>query len=259
MTADPAAPVKRAAYDAIYLSPHLDDAVLSCGGQIYQQSAAGKRMLIVTVAAGEPQTKVRSLFAEFQHHSWGLRDEEAIQARRAEDARAAARLGAETLFWSLPDAIYRLHPETGDALYAADESLFGPLSPAESVLVGDLAGQLAKLPAAGRVVAPLSLGNHVDHQLTRAAAEQVFEDLLYYEDYPYVQRHPETLAAALQPPDGWQSVLFPLDEAAIIARIEAIQAYESQLGVLFNGAETMARLVREQIEAAGGERCWYPR
>lgn len=259
MIADAVPPLQPAFCDAIYLSPHLDDAVLSCGGQIYQQSVAGKRVLIVTVAAGEPQTKVRSLFAEFQHHSWGLRDEEAVQARRAEDARAASRLGAEALFWSLPDAIYRLHPETGEPLYTDNDRLFGPLSPAEGFLADDLAQRMANLPAAERILAPLGLGSHVDHQLTRAAAEKVFEDLLYYEDFPYVQRHPESLAAVLQPPYRWQSIVYPLDEAAIVARIEAIQAYESQLGVLFNGPAAMARHVREQIEATGGERCWYRR
>lgn len=247
------------AYDALYLSPHFDDAVLSCGGQIYEQTARGERVLILTVAAGEPQTAVRSFFADYQHFVWGLSAEEVVASRRMEDARAAAHVGAEVLLWSLPDAIYRLDPETGEPLYTSNETLFGPLSPAEAPLIAGLAAQMGTLPPAGRFFAPLGLGNHVDHQLVRAAAEQAFDDLLYYEDYPYVQREPESLAALLQPPEAWQSLLFPLSEAAVAARIEAIGAYQSQLGVLFNGAEAMARLVREQIAVTGGERCWYRR
>jgi LmbE family N-acetylglucosaminyl deacetylase len=258
MNANPAVRRDGAAYyDALYLSPHPDDAPLSCGGQIYLKSRAGERVLIVTVAAGTPKTEVRSIFAEFQHHSWGLDAGEAMSVRRAEDARAATRLGADHLFLSLPDAIYRLHPSTGEPLYTSDQELFGLLSPAEDRLVAELAAELAQLPAAKSVVAPLSLGNHVDHQLVRAAAEQAFANLLFYEDYPYVQRHPETLPLALQPPEAWTSILYPLNETAISARLDAILAHESQIRVLFGDATAMARLVREQIAATGGERCWY--
>ena len=37
----------------IYLSPHFDDAVLSCGWLIWQQAQAGQRVEIWTVCAGE--------------------------------------------------------------------------------------------------------------------------------------------------------------------------------------------------------------
>jgi LmbE family N-acetylglucosaminyl deacetylase len=233
--------------------------VLSCGGQIYEQTALGQRVLIVTVAAGEPETAVRSDFAEYQHFVWGLSAEHVVAARRAEDARAGERVGAELLTWSLPDAIYRLDPQTAEPLYTSNEGIFGPLAPAEAPLIASLAAQMAALPPASRVFAPLGLGNHVDHQLVRAAAEQAFADLLYYEDYPYIQREPDSLAAVLQPPHVWQHLLFTLSEAAIEARIEAIAAYQSQLGMLFSGAESMERLVRQQIAATGGERCWYRR
>jgi LmbE family N-acetylglucosaminyl deacetylase len=247
---------EQARYDAIYISPHLDDAVLSCGGQIYQQTRAGQSVLIVTVAAGGPQSGVVSFFAEFQHYSWGLSGAEAMKARRVEDARAAARLGAEAVIWSLPDAIYRLHPATGEPLYTDNDQLFGRLSPDETPLIAELAARLGSLPPAERIVAPLALGSHVDHQLVRAAAEDAFANLAYYEDYPYVQRHPQSLPVMLQPPESWQSILFPLDEAALVARIEAIAAYESQMKVLFSGPEAMAGLVRQQVARTGGERLW---
>ena len=247
------------AYDALFLSPHFDDAVLSCGGQIYEQTARGERVLIVTVAAGEPKTDVRSSFADYQHFVWGLSAEEAVAVRRAEDARACARVGAELLTWSLPDAIYRLEPESGEPLYSSNETLFGPLSPAEAPLVAGLAEQMRALPEVDCVFAPLGVGNHVDHQLVRAAAERAFAAVRYYEDYPYVQWQPTSLEAILQPPEAWEPVVFPLSEAAIKARIEAIAAYQSQLGMLFSGEETMARLVREQVAATGGERHWYRR
>lgn len=244
-------------YAAIYLSPHLDDAALSCGGQIFVQTRAGKRVLVVTVAAGAPQTEVRSPFAQFMHHNWGLTADEVIGARQAEDAAACARLGAETLHWPLPDCIYRLHPQTGEPLYTSDAAIFGPVHPAETPLVAQLAGWMAALPPSGRVVAPLTLGHHVDHQLTRAAAVQCFGDALYYyEDYPYVQRRPEELAQLLVPAGAWHPQTIPLDDEAIQARVDACLAYRSQLGVLFGSADTMVARIRQQIAASGGERLW---
>jgi len=38
----------------IYLSPHLDDAVLSCGGIIWQQVQSGHQVEIWTICAADP-------------------------------------------------------------------------------------------------------------------------------------------------------------------------------------------------------------
>lgn len=46
-------PVMKAGVDAIHLSPHLDDVVLSCGGQIAARCGRGESVLVVTLAAGD--------------------------------------------------------------------------------------------------------------------------------------------------------------------------------------------------------------
>lgn len=246
-------------YDTIYLSPHLDDAVLSCGGQIFEQAQRGAAMLIVTIAAGEPQTEIRSLFAEFLHHNWGLTAAEAVAIRRAEDQAACMRLGAKALHWSLPDCIYRLHPEQQTPLYTSNEDIFGPVHPAEAPLIDSISRFLNELPSAQHIVAPLSAGNHVDHQLVRAAAERVWTtSLLYYEDYPYVQRHPEELGRLIKPASRWRSQLKPLSSLALQARIDATNAYRSQVKTLFNSADEMAAAITQQVIRAGGERLWEP-
>jgi LmbE family N-acetylglucosaminyl deacetylase len=254
-------------YHALYLSPHLDDVALSCGGQIYQQTTAGHDVLIVTLAAGWPDSNVLSEFAAFLHHAWGLSSSgkppaeavrEVVQARRAEDARACQRLGAGFQHWNLPDCIYRRHPQSGQPLYTSDEAIFGPVDPAEAPLVHQLAGYLRGLPPAGRVVAPLTLGNHVDHQLTRQAAELAFgHELYYYEDYPYVQRRPEALAELLGNDEAWRNQEIPLDSAALQARIAAVATYQSQLPTLFGDAAQMEQLLTTQVQTTGGERLWH--
>lgn len=244
-------------YDRIYLSPHLDDAVLSCGGQIYQATKAGQKILIVTVAAGEPETEVRSDFARFLHHNWGLTAAEAVADRRAEDIAACQILKADWLHWSLPDCIYRVNPSDGVPLYTSDADIFGEIDPSERALVNKLAARMEQLPAAGQVSVPLTLGHHVDHQLTRLAAERHFgAGLIYYEDYPYIQRHPAALAPLVTPESAWRVEVIPLSDEALAARIAASRQYRSQIGQLFNDAEGMATLIRQQVAAAGGERLW---
>ncbi len=92
----------------IYLSPHLDDAVLSAGGLIYEQAQAGIPVEIWTIMCGYPPIGEVSAFAEFQHQQWGFGSaEEAMRARREEDQNAAAILGAQAVHFDFLDCIYR--------------------------------------------------------------------------------------------------------------------------------------------------------
>ncbi len=59
------------AYDHVYLSPHLDDAALSCGGAIARHVAAGQRVLVVTICSAVPKARgsINPLADEF-HGDW---------------------------------------------------------------------------------------------------------------------------------------------------------------------------------------------
>jgi LmbE family N-acetylglucosaminyl deacetylase len=214
-------------------------------------------VLVVTIAAGEPQTEIRSIFAQFLHHNWGFTAAEAVTRRRAEDLEACRRLGADALHGSLPDCIYRLDPDDQSPLYVSNDDIFGAVSAVEEPVAQQIAAFLASLPKARRIIGPLAAGNHVDHQLVRSAAERVWDRaLLYYEDYPYVQRDPRALVELLQPAEQWHSYLIPLSSAAVEARIEAILAYRSQISTLFNSQEEAASAVTRQVATTGGERLW---
>lgn len=244
-------------YDAIYLSPHLDDVALSCGGQIFQETRAGKQILIVTITAGDPPQADVSSYAQSLHDRWALLTD-AVAARRAEDRAANKILGADTLHWSLPDCIYRYHPATGAALYRSDPDIFGEIHPAELPLVAALSEQMAALPDHDQLFIPLTIGHHVDHQLTRTAAELSFKlaSLCYYEDYPYAQKL-DALAQVI-PADrtGWQAMVIDLDEAAIAAKIAAIAAFESQFSTFFKDRSDLEQQIRTFTSFTGGERVW---
>jgi LmbE family N-acetylglucosaminyl deacetylase len=243
-------------YDAIYLSPHLDDVALSCGGQIYQRTAAGERVLIVSITAGDPPHDAVSSYAQSLHDRWALVSD-AVAARRAEDIAACRILGADWLHWDLPDCIYRFHPETGAPFYVSDPDIFGAVHAAEQPIVAQLRDQIAALPAHGLLVAPLTIGNHVDHTLTRLAAEATADPTLwYYEDYPYAQQA-EARRRGLPPVEaGWTATTIALSEAALTAKIAAIGAFKSQLSTFFHDDADLARQVRTFTEWVGGEQLW---
>ncbi|MCS6826581.1 MAG: PIG-L family deacetylase [Caldilinea sp.] len=243
-------------YHAIYLSPHLDDVALSCGGQIAQRTRSGQRVLIVTVMAGDPMENADNAYIRSLHERWGLGRDAAAQ-RRAEDIAACAVLGADFLHWPLPDCIYRLHPEDGRPLYVSDEDIFGDVHPAEQPLIEQIVARLRTLPEHGRCYAPLTVGHHVDHLLVAEAAQRAFGNALYfYEDYPYAQQPGKLSATLATTPMQWTPIVVSLTEADLVVKIEAISAFRSQLSTFFTDRGDLERRVRDYAASVGGERLW---
>jgi LmbE family N-acetylglucosaminyl deacetylase len=242
-------------YQAIYLSPHLDDAALSCGGQIARQTAVGKEILIVTIMAGDPASAGLSAYAQELHGRWQLA-QNAVVARRTEDKNACTILQAACEQWSVPDCIYRLDAD-GRALYTNWAEITGVIPQAEQPLLQTLAERFARLPAGLKVLAPLAVGNHVDHQMVRRAAEICFGyDLYYYEDFPYT-RDEAALTAVIPPGDPtWHSQIIPLTSADLAAKVAAIAAYSSQLSTFFHGRADLEQQIHQYAARVGGERLW---
>jgi len=249
----------------VYLSPHLDDAVLSCGGLIHQQSGHGMQPLVITCFAGVPDYRVISPFAVGQHQRWGQTTDPAEQRRR-EDVTATAYLGAKCQHWSYLDCIYRRHPGSGEFLYASEAALFGEVRREEYNLIDDFAVRLStSLLVEGAVIyAPLAVGHHVDHQLVFQAVLRLRSygfQVQFYEDYPYAEEA-EELGLALQ---QWASPPLPvvqtLSEEDLRGKIAAIRLYRSQLDVLFGSESSVATRVKSYALAVGGghgygERYW---
>jgi LmbE family N-acetylglucosaminyl deacetylase len=238
----------------LYISPHLDDAALSCGGRIWQQVQAGAQVTVVTVFAGAPAPEAPlSPFAQEMHARWGLADP--VAARWQEDAAALALLGAEGVYWSYVDYIYRRALD-GSFLCDGEEALFGEVHPAEDALIAELADRFRVLAReqCGTIYAPLAVGHHVDHQVVRRAVEGL-AGVVYYEDYPYAART-GTLDAALGV-EQWQAELVSLSQEALETKIAAIACYGSQLTSLdWADAAEMATAVRAFAVRAFAERAF---
>lgn len=247
-------------YDAIYLSPHLDDGPLSCGGQIHRRVVRGERILMVTIFAGDVPGKPLSDFARHVLSLMELAPDGAMAVRRQEDRQAARELGdgVEVAHWDFPEAIYR-RSASGRELYGSPAELFGRPDTEDGGLVDELEARFRSLPAAARVLAPLGVGAHVDHQLVRRAAERLDgHDLGFYEEFPYVRQF-RAVSKALGRKSAWRRETVALGPEDLSARIRAIAAYPSQVKPLFRGDERMAQRVRRYCRKVGGERIWRRR
>jgi LmbE family N-acetylglucosaminyl deacetylase len=253
----------------VYLSPHLDDVVLSCGGTIYRQVRAGERVLVVTFFAGSPEDDSLTAFARELKARWGGA-EDPVAVRRREDLAALAVLGAEGLHLPFLDCVYRQDPRTGEALYPQEESIFGEVHPAEAgwhrELLAALEARLGSLDGA-KMYAPLTVGHHVDHILVQRLAFALLRrgaQVLFYEDYPYAG-DTQAVEAVLRtwPELCWSSETLFFSEEALRAKQEAIARHASQISTFWANLEDMRRAVRAQALRVGGagyaERFWWIR
>jgi LmbE family N-acetylglucosaminyl deacetylase len=143
----------------VILSPHLDDAVLSCWHLL---TGLGD-VKVVSVFAGVPEGA-----AGWWDRMTGTTDSgERVRIRRAEDLAALAAAGRTAVHLDLLDAQYRANGSDPSVLEAV-----GPhLAPEDSVCV------------------PAALGAHRDHQLVRDAGLALRDrghDVSFYADLPHV-------------------------------------------------------------------------
>lgn len=238
----------------IYLSPHPDDAVMSCGGIIHQQVKRGDSVAMWTLFAGDPPDGELTPFADNLHRRWGVDAAAAMAARRKEDQHAAERLGADICNFSLPDCIYRRLPN-GEPLVTCEEDLWQSPHPEEAQLIAQLAARLSDaLPEDTRLVCPLGIGAHVDHTLTRAAAERLDQSLNFYADFPYVGRERTSSQVWIEP--QWKTHRYRLSDADLLAWKDAIAAHATQISTFWEN-ETEMRAALGKFHAQGGGDCLW--
>ena len=237
--------------DKIYLSPHLDDTVLSLGGLIWEQTRAGQDVNILTICAGDPPPREFSPFAESLHVRWGV-GREAMAERRAEDVESCRRLGASYRHLDIPDCIYRSSPRTGEHLYTSESALWIPVHPDEALLIDVISSKIREiLPPEAALICPLTLGNHVDHRLTRAAAEKVGVPLQYYADYPYVLKVDVSSIAT-----DMKSSKYSLTPDGMLAWQDAVAAHRSQISTFWRDLDEMRSAIQAYYAQMGGIWLW---
>ncbi|MDP9400341.1 MAG: PIG-L family deacetylase, partial [Actinomycetota bacterium] len=208
------------------VSPHLDDAVFSLGASIRGAVRRGTRVEVLTVLAGLPDSDrpAGPSNAKAGFSTSG----EAARARRREDERACALLGAEPVWLGFPDDPYDGQPAGDDVARALAVHLAG----CDAVLI----------PAF-----PLA---HPDHLWVSRVALGVLEPgqvVGLYVEQPYASWNalsrarpimprasrddaPARLGIAVRPHEAWRRGA--AGAADWVAKARASREYRSQLAVL---------------------------
>ncbi|XUW93014.1 PIG-L family deacetylase [Burkholderia sp. M6-3] len=197
----------------LVVSPHLDDAVLSCGLLL----AAKPSAIVCTVFAAPPP---ENMSTDWDRQSGFTDSFEAMQTRKQEDIRALQKLGAQPVHLPFCDAQYQLTPRPDD-LIAALRRTFNEHTP-ENVFF------------------PLGIF-HSDHTLVSDACLALIDmpriAFHAYEDVPYRQRREavseriEELTSRGHALSSITDAGAPDNESSAHEQIkrEAIAAYVSQL------------------------------
>lgn len=218
---------------AVAVSPHLDDAVFSCGATLAGLAAGGWEVVLVTVftqSVPDPHG-----FALACQTDKGIApDVDYMALRRDEDRAAAAVLG-------LSGVVHLPLPEAPHRGYESAEQLFTPVRPTDRApaQVAAALGPVLDGLDPERIFAPLGIGGHVDHRVVEEALSWLAHPapVVRWRDTPYALR--ETGAGKLPDETG-----IPI--AALLERkLDACAAYTTQLGFQFGGADAM----REQLTA----------
>jgi LmbE family N-acetylglucosaminyl deacetylase len=149
----------------VILSPHLDDAVLSC----WHILTAPEEVEVVTVFAGVPGAL--AVPAWWDQYTGAADSGERVRQRLEEDRRALALAGRTAVNLDFLDEQYR-----------DDEQRVGPLIEQIEAL----------LPPRARIYAPAAFANHADHALARAAALRLRDmgfPVSLYADLPHATVH----------------------------------------------------------------------
>jgi LmbE family N-acetylglucosaminyl deacetylase len=229
------------------LSPHLDDAAFSLCIALHNWSKMGVSVRVVnffTISAYAP----RAMSQNPAHVS---------TIRKLEDRRALRLIGDGLHIESLDllDAPLRLNLEF--------ESIFKPEAGARRPPgeIDALAFQLRQYFLSGHVLAPLALGNHVDHStvLAAAIANKWRSNLGFYEDLPYAIRtsatslHQRISEVEKQTRVRLRPVILRMPHAALFKhRVTGL--YQSQIS-----REEARAIARFSARYGGGERIWIPK
>lgn len=255
----------------IFLSPHFDDAVFSCGGTLGVQVSNGLRPLVITIFGGIPAADLQiSPFAQQINRQMAggqiISTPALIERRRQEDASALDFLHCDYLWLDYHDAIYRGSP----AYYTHDDQLIGgDVHPSDLWIDRQLSEALLALhQRLSDTVwyAPLGIGRHIDHQIVSSAVDRLTQQaakVKLYEDFPYALRE-QALETRMQEFGGVLEPNFVEMSEMLPLRIEASTMYASQIQLNFGGRAAMHNTMQSYthnirpVQTVHLERFWSP-
>jgi glycosyltransferase involved in cell wall biosynthesis/LmbE family N-acetylglucosaminyl deacetylase len=246
----------------VFISPHFDDAALSCGGLLAGLADHHAKIELLTIFTEDaPPDLTLSPVAKEIHGLWGIQGQP-FEARKKEETRLVEALNADYIWLGFLDVIYR----QADISFT-HESLAVNVPPEEDTAYlavrGALRQQLERF-SNPVVFSPLGLGHHPDHLLVFKVVESLrpeFPEVTFfaYEDFPYAIE--ADLSQRLAEMDQKPKPLTINIAHTLAERARFIEFYQSQLSSLFDPGVSTLDAVKSYAQRVGGpdsprERYW---
>jgi len=221
----------------VFISPHQDDAILSCGELISQIS--GKTDVTVVNVFTKAHEKPYTLSAkQFLKNSYSSDAETLYKERKAEDKKVLSNFSVSIIDLNFQDALFRknkkssflgtLLPEV-DHIYPTYRWHIVKGISKRDYAVDDLKKKLKIFTKKNTLIfAPVGIGNHADHLAVRKACEEICasESIVLYSDFPYNMRL-QTIGAPFK--NGEKYIIEP----NMTKKTKLIKGYKTQLDGLF--------------------------
>jgi LmbE family N-acetylglucosaminyl deacetylase len=187
----------------LFVSPHLDDAILSCGALIARLARTNPVVVttIFTSCSAPPHTLSGRTFLR----QCAQPDAACLFAeRRREDVAVLARAGARHVHLGFTDALFRIRDRPGNGrprgrrgrrhVYPTHRLHVGRGRVSSHDLpvidqVRTAVDAVAKDTGTGYAFFPLAVGRHVDHVITRSIGAHYAGPRIFYADFPYLLSH----------------------------------------------------------------------
>lgn len=211
----------------VFVSPHFDDAIGSCGCLMQYLVGYGYKVEVLTVFANRPYLESISDFANSIITFCDLID--GVSERKEENKAACKILGIADINMTFYDAIFR-QSFSKTWLYNNFDELFGPVKQSDINLIKSIFDTICKHVSKELTILffPTAKGGHVDHVIVNEVGKRLLNigySIFFYDEFFYNENHCEDLTLNLYKMEFSSEMLNK--------KIIAMECYKSQHKILF--------------------------
>ena len=238
----------------IFISPHLDDAILSCGGYLTHLRKNDHQVIVITVFSEAESNRHSKHTKQYLKHC-GLNPtmvspDMFFQHRKDEDKQALKIIGLKGHYLGFSDLAWRKNKKIKSLfLYPNHKTIFSAqIHQQDELMIKQISRKIkTKLvkyhPQEVTIFAPIGIGNNTDHIIINKLLNNYEKSyqVVYWEDYPYNLNKD---LRSKQKIKGYKLVLKYNGHQA--TKTKMIKKYRSQLIPLFSSSQHIP-LVHEKF------------
>jgi LmbE family N-acetylglucosaminyl deacetylase len=228
----------------LVISPHLDDAVLSCAEYLLWLKKSNYDIHVLTVFTSFANKNICREAMEYMRNS-GVSNQTDFEAmRKKEDGIAMNMLGVRFSHLDFTDGWFRSHGKT--VLYPGRELFLGKVSSLDSNLMSRLMRKMREYTGYDLILAPFGVGKHVDHIICRNIISEIFNnhDIHFYCEYPYFLHRANWTAELMLSLILKKKRMFQCTDN----KRKILNAYKSQIPLLFKDSVNYSEIILIKTE-----------